>query len=150
MSFQTNDFDDLSIASSSLGELNRPSQDMIDSSIEANNSHRFNMSNVLKYIYTLKYGQKPTDNSTELTSASSGSLNTNSSSLNSSTAYLTSLPINNNNIINTSNAGNLALASSQSSKQFWMPDDQVKECYECNEKFTTFRRKHVSVCLSKI
>jgi hypothetical protein len=30
----------------------------------------------------------------------------------------------------------------QASREFWMPDDQVKECFECNEKFTTFRRRH--------
>lgn len=23
-----------------------------------------------------------------------------------------------------------------------MPDSQCKECYDCNEKFTTFRRRH--------
>ncbi|CAL9690735.1 unnamed protein product [Knipowitschia caucasica] len=27
-------------------------------------------------------------------------------------------------------------------KQYWMPDSQCKECYDCNEKFTTFRRRH--------
>ena len=27
-------------------------------------------------------------------------------------------------------------------KQYWMPDSQCKECYECGEKFTTFRRRH--------
>lgn len=27
-------------------------------------------------------------------------------------------------------------------KQYWMPDSVSKECYECCEKFTTFRRKH--------
>uniref|UniRef100_A0A3Q4BCU0 1-phosphatidylinositol 3-phosphate 5-kinase n=1 Tax=Mola mola TaxID=94237 RepID=A0A3Q4BCU0_MOLML len=27
-------------------------------------------------------------------------------------------------------------------KQYWMPDNQCKECYDCNEKFTTFRRRH--------
>ncbi|XP_030762817.1 1-phosphatidylinositol 3-phosphate 5-kinase [Sitophilus oryzae] len=27
-------------------------------------------------------------------------------------------------------------------KQYWMPDSVSKECYECSEKFTTFRRKH--------
>jgi hypothetical protein len=33
--------------------------------------------------------------------------------------------------------------NSLSSREFWMPDDQVKECFECNDKFTTFRRRHV-------
>lgn len=27
-------------------------------------------------------------------------------------------------------------------KQYWMPDSVSKECYECCEKFTTFRRRH--------
>lgn len=27
-------------------------------------------------------------------------------------------------------------------KQYWMPDSQCKECYDCHEKFTTFRRRH--------
>lgn len=26
--------------------------------------------------------------------------------------------------------------------QFWMPDSKSKECYECTQKFSTFRRKH--------
>uniref|UniRef100_A0AC34G9K3 FYVE-type domain-containing protein n=1 Tax=Panagrolaimus sp. ES5 TaxID=591445 RepID=A0AC34G9K3_9BILA len=27
-------------------------------------------------------------------------------------------------------------------KRYWMPDSTVKECYECHEKFSAFRRKH--------
>ncbi|XP_077973919.1 1-phosphatidylinositol 3-phosphate 5-kinase-like [Styela clava] len=27
-------------------------------------------------------------------------------------------------------------------RQYWMPDEQCHECYECGEKFTTFRRRH--------
>ncbi|XP_028967984.1 1-phosphatidylinositol 3-phosphate 5-kinase [Galendromus occidentalis] len=27
-------------------------------------------------------------------------------------------------------------------KQFWMPDSNCKECYECGAKFTTFKRRH--------
>ncbi|KAK3729009.1 hypothetical protein QZH41_011466, partial [Actinostola sp. cb2023] len=27
-------------------------------------------------------------------------------------------------------------------KQYWMPDENSKECYECGEKFNTFRRRH--------
>ncbi|XP_066249810.1 1-phosphatidylinositol 3-phosphate 5-kinase isoform X1 [Euwallacea similis] len=27
-------------------------------------------------------------------------------------------------------------------KQYWMPDSVSKECYECSERFTTFRRRH--------
>lgn len=27
-------------------------------------------------------------------------------------------------------------------KQYWMPDSNCRECYECGDKFTTFRRRH--------
>lgn len=27
-------------------------------------------------------------------------------------------------------------------KQYWMPDSNCKECYECGDKFNTFRRRH--------
>jgi len=27
-------------------------------------------------------------------------------------------------------------------KQYWMPDEHCKECYECSGKFSTFRRRH--------
>lgn len=27
-------------------------------------------------------------------------------------------------------------------RQYWMPDSSGKECYECHERFTTFRRRH--------
>ena len=27
-------------------------------------------------------------------------------------------------------------------KQYWMPDEQCKVCYECGVRFHTFRRKH--------
>uniref|UniRef100_T1E1T0 1-phosphatidylinositol-3-phosphate 5-kinase n=1 Tax=Cupiennius salei TaxID=6928 RepID=T1E1T0_CUPSA len=27
-------------------------------------------------------------------------------------------------------------------KQYWMPDSNCKECYDCGDKFTTFRRRH--------
>ncbi|KAK3088070.1 hypothetical protein FSP39_014286 [Pinctada imbricata] len=27
-------------------------------------------------------------------------------------------------------------------KQYWMPDSSCKECYDCGDKFTTFRRRH--------
>ncbi|XP_053382356.1 LOW QUALITY PROTEIN: 1-phosphatidylinositol 3-phosphate 5-kinase-like [Mercenaria mercenaria] len=27
-------------------------------------------------------------------------------------------------------------------KQYWMPDSSCRECYECHDKFTTFRRRH--------
>ena len=27
-------------------------------------------------------------------------------------------------------------------RQYWMPDSRGKECYECQEKFTAFRRRH--------
>ncbi|KAJ3161653.1 1-phosphatidylinositol-3-phosphate 5-kinase [Geranomyces michiganensis] len=34
------------------------------------------------------------------------------------------------------------IGSSGITKEFWMRDDKVKECYECKQSFTTFRRKH--------
>ncbi|XP_021945128.2 1-phosphatidylinositol 3-phosphate 5-kinase isoform X2 [Folsomia candida] len=38
----------------------------------------------------------------------------------------------------------IAMGSNNQSdlKKYWMPDSVSKECYECGEKFTTFRRKH--------
>ncbi|UYV73174.1 PIKFYVE [Cordylochernes scorpioides] len=27
-------------------------------------------------------------------------------------------------------------------KQYWMPDSNCRECYECGDKFTAFRRRH--------
>ena len=27
-------------------------------------------------------------------------------------------------------------------KQYWMPDSNCKQCYECGDKFNTFRRRH--------
>lgn len=27
-------------------------------------------------------------------------------------------------------------------RRYWMPDAAVQECYECHERFTTFRRRH--------
>ncbi|XP_022917370.2 1-phosphatidylinositol 3-phosphate 5-kinase [Onthophagus taurus] len=37
---------------------------------------------------------------------------------------------------------NSPVYSEQDLKQYWMPDSVSKECYECCEKFTTFRRRH--------
>ncbi|KAI8823387.1 uncharacterized protein EV422DRAFT_611449 [Fimicolochytrium jonesii] len=34
------------------------------------------------------------------------------------------------------------IGSTGITKDFWMRDDKVKECYECKQVFTTFRRKH--------
>lgn len=38
----------------------------------------------------------------------------------------------------------IAMGSSNQAdmKKYWMPDSVSKECYECGERFTTFRRKH--------
>ena len=27
-------------------------------------------------------------------------------------------------------------------RQYWMPDENCKQCYDCNDRFTTFRRRH--------
>nr|XP_018669760.2 1-phosphatidylinositol 3-phosphate 5-kinase-like isoform X2 [Ciona intestinalis] len=32
--------------------------------------------------------------------------------------------------------------SSEDLKQYWMPDKHCHECYECGDRFTTFRRRH--------
>ncbi|XP_025836877.1 1-phosphatidylinositol 3-phosphate 5-kinase isoform X2 [Agrilus planipennis] len=39
-------------------------------------------------------------------------------------------------------SSNLQAYSDTELKQYWMPDSVSKECYECSEKFTTFKRKH--------
>ncbi|CAG9857457.1 unnamed protein product [Phyllotreta striolata] len=39
-------------------------------------------------------------------------------------------------------SSNLQDYSETELKQYWMPDSVSKECYECSEKFTTFRRRH--------
>ena len=79
--------------------------------------NKYNISNVLKHIYQIKYFQKS----------------------NQIPAAVTNTP-------NTANSGASGETNSTggTSKQFWMPDDQVKECFECNDKFTTFRRRHVT------
>lgn len=89
-----------------------------------NNNTKYNISNVLKHIYALKYVQKSNQNIQ--------SNNGNGETVNNSD----NVSISSNNPNNTANTGD---------KQFWMPDDQVKECFECNDKFTTFRRRHVNI-----
>lgn len=39
-------------------------------------------------------------------------------------------------------SNNLQAYSDSELKTYWMPDSVSKECYECCEKFTTFRRRH--------
>jgi 1-phosphatidylinositol-3-phosphate 5-kinase len=34
------------------------------------------------------------------------------------------------------------LRGQKSDKEFWMPDEQCKECYKCRKPFTLLRRKH--------
>jgi hypothetical protein len=105
--------------------------------------NKYNISNVLKYIYTLKYVQKSTQSGGTVTlppSVMAESIQTNST-FNQSVAS----PSNSGSpVAGSVSGGNSSATNSPTSKQFWMPDDQVKECYECNEKFTTFRRRHVS------
>ncbi|XP_076363235.1 1-phosphatidylinositol 3-phosphate 5-kinase fab1 isoform X2 [Tachypleus tridentatus] len=47
-------------------------------------------------------------------------------------------------IVNIIDRKNLSTQSYKDSdlKQYWMPDSNCKECYECGDKFTTFRRRH--------
>jgi hypothetical protein len=82
---------------------------------------KYNVTNLLKHIYSLK-----TVNPAPLAHVQSAS------SINSSNSSLASEPQ-----LNTA-------------KQFWMRDEQVKECYQCNEKFTTFRRRHVKLLLYEL
>jgi hypothetical protein len=79
------------------------------------------VSNVLKQMYTLKYMQRQTVSNCNPTSVQQSVSNPSTDSP-SSNAF-----------------------QYPTSKQFWMPDDQVKECFECNDKFTMFNRRHVSV-----
>lgn len=88
---------------------------------------RYTISNVLKQMYTLKYMQRQTV-----------------SSLNqqASLQQQQQQPVAPNTGANEpSNSSTFQIPTS---KQFWMPDDQVKECFECNDKFTMFNRRHVS------
>jgi hypothetical protein len=99
----------LTSMSSILSNSNEPPQESnLSRAPISNNDNKYNISNVLKHIYQIKYFQK----SNQITTPTS---------------------INNGS----------AESNTNSSKQFWMPDDQVKDCFECNEKFTTFRRRHV-------
>ena len=66
------------------------------SEAKSTNSDKYNIPNVLKHIYSLKYLQR---SGTDI---------------------------------------------SGTSKEFWMPDDQVKECFECNDTFSFVRRRHVN------
>lgn len=77
-----------------------------------------NISNVFKQIYNMKYLQR----SSAIQSPANAGNQSPAATLDSPTTLNTGSDL----------------------RQFWMPDDQVKECYECNEKFTTFRRRHVS------
>ncbi|KAI8327501.1 hypothetical protein BC941DRAFT_458143 [Chlamydoabsidia padenii] len=47
-------------------------------------------------------------------------------------------------ISNTNSLGKILarLRGQKSNKEFWMPDEQCKECYKCRKQFTVFRRKH--------
>jgi hypothetical protein len=90
--------------------------------------NKYNISNLLKHIYTLKYSQKSSTSREASSSAAAASANA-AAAATAETSSTTTL---------SETSG-----SNSSLKQFWMPDDQVKECFECNEKFTTFRRRHV-------
>ena len=47
-------------------------------------------------------------------------------------------------VINTLDGTNMAQKDSMSSpdRKYWMPDEVATSCYECEAKFTTFRRRH--------
>jgi hypothetical protein len=80
----------------------------------------YNISNVLKHMYTLKQRQTANPNNSQQSSKNNPSSDPTTSQSNQPSSF---------HIV--------------TSKQFWMPDDQVKECFECNEKFTMFNRRHV-------
>ncbi|KAL0271738.1 UNVERIFIED_CONTAM: hypothetical protein PYX00_008735 [Menopon gallinae] len=45
------------------------------------------------------------------------------------------------NIVSQKNVGLMSYKDTHL-QQYWMPDSFSKECYECTQKFTTFRRRH--------
>lgn len=106
------------------------------SATSQNDNNRYNISNLLKHIYTLKYS---TQKSPQQQQQQVGGGQSVSASVSASTGQLNNDP---SSAADNVNAG-AAQSAANSLKQFWMPDDQVKECFECNEKFTTFRRRHV-------
>lgn len=77
------------------------------------NSNKYNISNFFKHIYSLKSINVPFQSSSNYNQSS-------------------------NSLKNSENNQN-----TNGSKQFWMPDEQVKECFQCSQKFTTIRRRHV-------
>jgi hypothetical protein len=109
--------------------------------------NKYNISNVLKYIYTLKYVQKSSQSGGPLTlppSVMTESFQTPNNTSSQSMASPASPASPSHAVVaGALVSGSPSATNSPTSKQFWMPDDQVKECYECNEKFTTFRRRHV-------
>nr|XP_016929259.1 putative 1-phosphatidylinositol 3-phosphate 5-kinase [Drosophila suzukii] len=46
------------------------------------------------------------------------------------------------NIVATKNNNDLRNYKDTELQRFWMPDSKAKECYDCSQKFSTFRRKH--------
>ncbi|KAH8277660.1 hypothetical protein KR018_003254, partial [Drosophila ironensis] len=46
------------------------------------------------------------------------------------------------NIVATKNNNDLRSYKDSELRSFWMPDSKAKECYDCSQKFSTFRRKH--------
>ncbi|EDW85898.1 uncharacterized protein Dwil_GK23306 [Drosophila willistoni] len=46
------------------------------------------------------------------------------------------------NIVASKNNNDLRNYKDTELQRFWMPDSKAKECYDCAQKFSTFRRKH--------
>lgn len=46
------------------------------------------------------------------------------------------------NVNHLDSEGHLVDYNQSHLRQYWMPDARGKECYQCQEKFTTFRRRH--------
>lgn len=104
----------------SLSEFNAAQQS--SSSNFQSDNNRYNISNVFKQIYALKYNSNKNVNNPNQSQTQNPSQNT--------------------------NPNNTQVQVSTALKQFWMPDEQVTECFQCNEKFNTFRRRHVTFIFS--
>lgn len=126
---------------------NESSRQTPSSSQATADSNRYNISNLLKQIYSLKYSpnlpSSLSSSSSASTLTSGGQTTSNSEQSGSATSLAGSRPASTAESLAAVGGAAAAASTTGHHKQFWMPDDQVKECYECNEKFTTFRRRHV-------
>jgi hypothetical protein len=154
MSFHINDSDNLSSSQNDSQQQQLQNETITNLSSRAQNT-RYNISNVLKYIHSLKYGQRSASNFQNISNTNNENSTTGggTSMINLYSSSASSLPVQTSTASSFSSSSAAQLphlsdslgvsSGSAKSKQFWMPDDQVKECYDCNSKFTTIRRRHV-------